>query len=202
MGTRRANSEGNVYQRADGRWEARLGYVDNLTGKHKRVSVYGASQKAARAELKKVRDRIAADAPVRDSKQSVATWLQRWRTTTLAVSDRAATTRSLYATLSRRHLEPEPFGAIALGRLRPTDVEALILELCAKKLSDSTIRSVYVVLRSALDTAVRDGHVARNAAALVQRPAAEQRETVYLEAADVTALLKASEDSRYQRRCA
>jgi integrase len=194
---RRANHEGNVYQRGDGRWEARLSYVDNLTGKRKRVSVYGASQKGARDELKKVRDRIAADAPVRDSKQGVATWLLKWRTTTLAVSDRAPSTRSLYATLCKKHLEPEPFGSITLDRLRPTDIEALILTLRENGLSDSTIRSVYVVLRAALDAAVRDGHLARNPAALVQRPAVEQRETVFLVADEVTALLRAAQGSRY-----
>jgi integrase len=197
VGTRRANQEGNVYQRADGRWEARLSYVDTLTGKRRRVSVYGDTQKAARAELKKVRDRIADDAPVRDSKQSVGTWMEKWRTTTLEVSDRAPTTRSLYGSLSKKHLEPAPFGAITLDRLRPTDVEALILRLREKGLSDSTIRSVYVVLRAALDAAVRDGHVARNAAALVARPGVQQRETSYLPATDVTALLREAEGSRY-----
>lgn len=197
MGTRRANHAGNVYQRADGRWEARLSYVDSLTGKRRRVSVYGDTQKSARAELKKVRDRIADDAPVRDSKQSLAVWLEKWRTTTLAVSDRAATTRSLYASLSKKHLEPLPFGGIALDRLRPTDIEALILRLREKDLSDSTIRSVYVVLRAALDIAVRDGHLARNPAALVARPGVERHEATHLNTDDVTALLNAAQGSRY-----
>jgi hypothetical protein len=58
--------------------------------------------------------------------------------------------------LCARHLEPAPFGAITLDRLRATDVEALVLALREKGLSASTIRSTYTVLRAALDTAVRD----------------------------------------------
>ena len=40
---------------------------------------------------------------------------------------------------------------IALDRLRPSDIEALILALRLGGLSDSTIRSIYTTLRSALD---------------------------------------------------
>jgi integrase len=40
--------------------------------------------------------------------------------------------------------------------LRPSDVEALIVELRGKKLADSTVRQVYTVLRQPLDVAVRD----------------------------------------------
>jgi integrase len=58
MAKRAANGRGAVRQRADGRWEARLSYVDSATGQRKRVSVYGATQKLALAELDKVQDRL------------------------------------------------------------------------------------------------------------------------------------------------
>lgn len=38
---KRANGEGNVYQRANGTWEARIAYVDAATGQRKRRSFYG-----------------------------------------------------------------------------------------------------------------------------------------------------------------
>lgn len=62
----------------------------------------------------------------RDATRTVAEWLAQWRETTLAVADCKDSTRSLYTTLSRKHLEPAPFGAIQLDRLRPSDIEALI----------------------------------------------------------------------------
>lgn len=208
--TKRANGEGTVRQRASGRWEARITYTDNETGQIKRVSLYGATAKAARAEMKKARDRLDDGAPVKDARRSVGDWLAQWRATTLAASDRKESTRTLYETLSRRHLEPAPFGAISLDKLRPADVEALVLSMRAKTkpaategadpvraLSDSTIRQTYTVLRAGLDGAVRDGLLARNPAAQVRRPGVEQREARHLDGDSVTAVLKAAEASRY-----
>lgn len=212
---KRANGEGNVYQRANGTWEARMTYIDSDTGRRRRVSFYAKTAKAARVEMKKARERVDAGAPVKDASTTVADWLSHWRATTLAVSDRKESTRALYNTLSRQHLEPAPFGATPLDKLRPSDVEALILRLRAKTkpgrpdpdsddepapvraLSDSTIRSTYTVLRAALDGAVRDGLLARNPAAQVRRPGVERTEAHHLDADAVTAVLRAAEPSRY-----
>lgn len=190
---KRANTEGNIRQRADGRWEARLSYVDPVTGRRRSASFYGPTAEAARDKLDKARDRLKIEVPVQDSTTKLADWLAHWRATTLAASNRTESTRVLYANLSRKHLEPEPFGAIRLDKLRPSHVEALILAMRAKTkpgrqvdadtkpepvraLSDSTIRSTYAVLRAVLDGAVRDGLLARNPAALVRRPGVERRE--------------------------
>ena len=94
----------------------------------------------------------------------------------------------LYANLCRCHLEPAPFGAIRLDRLKPSDIDALVLVMRAKTkgdparraLSDSTIRQTYTVLRAGLDGAVRDGLIARNPAAAVTRPAVERIEAKHL----------------------
>ena len=93
---------------------------------------------------------------------------------------------------------------IPLNKLKPSDVEALVLSMRAKTktdgtraLSDSTIRQVYTVLRAGLDGAVRDGLIARNPAAVVKRPGVERREAKHLNDADLTAVLKAAEESRY-----
>jgi integrase len=194
---RRANSQGNVYQRPNGRWEARLRYRDPATGQQKRISVYGRTQKGALAELDKVRDRLNEGQPPRDAITTVAAWLAHWRATTLAASDRKPATRELYSNLSRKHLEAAPFGAIRLDRLRPSDVEKLILDMRDNALSDSTIRSVYTVLRAGLDGAVRDGLLARNPAAAVKRPGVKRIEARHLDRDAVVKLLDAAKESRY-----
>lgn len=207
---KRANGEGNVRQRANGRWEARLTYTDTETGRVERVSLYGPTAKAVRTKMKVARERLEAGAPVKDASRSLADWLAQWRATTLAASDRKESTRALYANLSRRHLEPGPFGAITLDKLRPSDVEALVLSMRAKTkrgttedaeavraLADSTIRQTYTVLRAALDAAVRDGLLARNPAAQVRRPGVERHEARHLDAEAVTLVLKAAAESRY-----
>jgi integrase len=169
--------------------------LDPDTGARRRASFYGPTAKAVRG--KTARERFGAGAPVKDATRTVGDWLAHGRATTLAVSDRKESTRVLYANLCRQHLEPAPFGAIPLDRLRPTNIEALVLSMRAKTLSDSTIRQVYTVLRAGLDGAVRDGLLARNPAALVARPGVPRTEARHLSASDVTAVLRAAQSSRY-----
>jgi len=211
MAKRRSNGEGTLYQRENGTWAGRLTYVDPDTGQRKRVAFYAPTQREVKKKMKDARDRIDEGKPPKDATTTLADWLAHWRATTLAVSDRKESTRVLYDNLSRKHLEPAPFGAIGLDKLRPSDIEKLILDLRAqtrtrgrgddaetvRALSDSTIRSVYTVLRTALDGAVRDGLLARNPAALVKRPGIERADAGYLDASAVTAVLKAAEGSRY-----
>lgn len=134
---------------------------------------------------------------MKDSSATLASWLSDWRTTTLAASGRKDATKELYASLSKSHIETSPIGAIALDKLRPSDVERLILEMRAKGLSPSTIRSTYTVLRSALDGAVRDQLVARNIAAAVTRPGLPRREARHLTADELARVLDAAKGSRY-----
>lgn len=195
--TKRANGEGNVRQRVDGRWEGSVSYVDPATDKRKRAYVYGKTAAEARRELRNVRKRIEDGQPAKDAPDTVASWLKRWRESSLAASDRKATTKSLYGSLSRKHLEGTDIGAKRLDRLKPSDVESLIVELRGNKLADSTVRQVYTVLRQALDVAVRDGLLASNPAAKVKRPGVARQEARYLPAADVARLLDAARGLRY-----
>jgi integrase len=201
----------------DGRHVGYIGavsYADD-EGRLKRHAVYGKTRAEVREKLKKARDRLDAGATVKDSKRTLADWLAHWRATTLAASDRKESTRELYAHLSRRHLEPEPFGAIRLDKLKPSDVEALVLAMRARTksakprhadterkpvraLADSTIRQTYTVLRAALDGAVRDGLLATNPAVVVKRPGIARREAKHASAVDVTMLLKCAEGLRYR----
>jgi site-specific recombinase XerD len=59
-------------------------------------------------------------------------------------------------------------------------VEGWIVGLRAKGLAESTVRSAYTILRAILDTAVRDGALARNPAAAVKRPKVTAKESVFL----------------------
>ena len=197
MARKRSNGEGSIIKRPNGLWQARLSYLDPATGQRKRQSFYGPTAAAARAKLKEARERLDAGAPVKDATRTVGDWLAHWRAITLAASDRKQSTKALYATLCRKHLESAPFGAIRLDRLRPSDVEALVLAMRDKDLSDSTIRQTYTVLRAGLDGAVRDGLLARNPVALVKRPGVERQEARHLDADAVTAVLRAAQGSRY-----
>lgn len=211
--SRNANGTGSMYPwKKDGKqvgWKGAFSYEDE-SGATKRYSAYGRTQKEVKTKLDKARDRLSEGAPVKDSKQTVGEWLAYWRSTGLAASNRKGSTKELYGGLARKHLEPAPFGAVRLDRLKPSDVDALLLSLRQKMktdlrsgnpiraLSDSTIFNIYCVLRAALDGAVRDGLVARNIAAKVDRPNVPKKEAHHISAADLTKLLTAAEGLRYR----
>ncbi|EFV14138.1 tyrosine-type recombinase/integrase [Segniliparus rugosus] len=209
--SKRANGEGTVRQRPNGLWEARLAYLDPKTGQRKRTSFYADTAKAAREKLKNARERLDKGAPPTDAKASVKEWMAHWRATTLQASDRKANTIELYERLSIHHIETGKFGTLTLDKLKPSHIEALIVHLKnagkaqtgddGKKnlvgLAESTVRTTYTVLRSALDTAVRDGLLAENPATKVKRPKVERKEAVHFEAADLAKILKAADSSRY-----
>lgn len=200
--SRNANGEGSVYPwRKNGKpsgYKGALSYKDE-NGKSKRYVCYGRTRKDVKDKLDKARERLNEGAPVRDSKQSVGEWMAYWRTTGLAASNRKDSTKELYRSLSRKHLEPAPFGAIRLDRLKPSDIDAVLLGLRQrdKPLSESTAFNIYCVLRAGLDGAKRDGLIANNPAVKVDRPQVAKREAKHIDAADVAKLLKAAEGLRY-----
>jgi len=195
--TRRANGEGSICQRTDGRWCAAIVADDPVTGKRKRTYFYGKTRTEVRKKLRGAQERAEVGAPVRDASATLGSWLAEWRDTSLAASNRRPTTKVLYATLSRKHLEASELADMPLDKIRPRHIEALVQSLRDKGLADSTVRQVYTILRGALDIAVRDGLLARNPAAALKRPAVERKEAKHLSADEVAALLKAAEGSRY-----
>lgn len=194
---KRSNGEGTFYERPNGTWEGRVSYMDPVTDKRKRVSVYAPTKTECRSKLKAVIQRIEDGQPAKDAAMTVADWLGIWRTTALEASDRRATTKALYAGLSVNHLEVGVIGGKRLDRLKATDIEALVVKLRKDGLSESTVRQVYTVLRGALDIAVRDGLLASNPVAKVRRPKVTRTEAHHLPVSEVQTLLSHARASRY-----
>ncbi|NAZ74942.1 tyrosine-type recombinase/integrase [Kineococcus sp. T13] len=194
--SKRANGEGTLFKRKDGSWQGAVSYIDD-TGARKRWTVYGKTQAEARTKLREARERLDAGHPVKDTAMTVGTWLQQWMSGALVASDRSQSTKDLYTTIARVHLVPT-IGQRRLDQLRPTDVEALIVLKRDQGLAGSTIRTIYTVLRGALDVAVRDGLVKRNVTNAVKRPAVERREATYLSAEQAQELLLAVRGDRIE----
>ena len=193
---KRGNGEGSIFKRANGRWYSALTYRDDF-GEVRRREVSGRTQAEVRAKLRELRERVEAGAPVKDASITMAAWLEDWTTKALPASDRKQATIDLYATIARSHLVPK-LGSLPLDRLRPSDVEALVLAKRRAGLSASSVRTIYAVLRAALDVAVRDGLIQRNPAALVKRPAVERKDAGYLSAQQAEALLEAVRGDRLE----
>ncbi len=210
--TKRHHGEGTIRQRSNGRWEARYRYVDPVTGEKCRGSAYGRTSKEARVEMMKALDRIAEGSPVKDSSITVGAWVEHWLATSLVASSRKESTKQLYRVLAP-HLTSGTFAGRRLDRLRPSDVEALVVELRTKNgrrrvghdedgvptftvMSSSTVQRIFVLLRLALDGAVRDGLLARNPARQVKQPSVERVEAHFLTGEETRAVLGDAKKSR------
>jgi len=102
-----------------------------------------------------------------------------------------------YATLLRSQVLTDDIASKPLADLKPSHVEQLAVRMRVKGCSPSTVRQTYTVLRSVLETAVRDELLATNPAARVKRPGVPRTEARYLTIAEVAVLLEAAKDSRY-----
>lgn len=193
---KRANGEGTVYKRPDGTWSGQL-TVRDIAGTIHRPTVYGKTRTEVRAKLAEVRQRVETGAPVRDSTITLALWLSDWVAVALPASDRKQSTIDLYALITRKHLIPV-LGQRQLQALRPSDIEALVLAKRRAGLSSSTVRTIYTVLRAAMDTAVRDGLVRENPAVKIRRPTAQRREAAHLDAHGASQLLLAVQGERLE----
>ena len=79
MAKKRANGEGSIRKRADGRWEGRYtaGYHPE-TGKRIIKNVLGKTQAECKAKLKKAIEESQALDISRANEYTVATWLRTW----------------------------------------------------------------------------------------------------------------------------
>lgn len=180
MARRRGNGDGGVYRRAsDGRWVASVDLGRDGSGRRRRKTLYGATRREVVAKLRDAQQRVEAGAPAADSRVTVGPFLLSWAEHALPATSLKVTTIENYATVTRTHLVPG-LGRLRLDQLAPSHVERLVAAKREAGLSDSTVRLVYTVLRRALDHAVRDGLVRRNAAAAVPRPTVAHREAAVL----------------------
>ncbi len=189
MATRRSNGEASVRMRRDGRWEARLRYTD-ARGEAHRISAYGHTRALAKSALTSKIARIRAGLAAIDSRMPLAEAARRWRTTTLIASGRRQSTKDLYSSRSRLHIETGLLADIRMARLTPSHVEEWIVDSLQHGVAPSSLRTDYAVLRAILETAVRDGIVAKNVAAQVTRPRAPRREALHLTPDQVSRLLQ------------
>jgi integrase len=169
---RRGNNEGSIYQRNDGRWTAVIhdGYRD---GKRHRKSVYGETRKEVQDELTRLLRAQQLGLPVESGRLTIGEWLDQWLKTQEppALKPKAYTA---YESQIRMHLKPA-FGNRPLVKLQPQEVREFMKRKADEGRSAKSIRHYRATLRAALNVAMRDGHVARNVAALAKPPRLEKR---------------------------
>ena len=219
--SRRANGEGTIYQRKDGRWEG-AAYVLTTTGRRARKRVYGRTREEVHAELTAMIGGSHRGLPVSATSQSVADYLTFWLEEVARAKVRPSTFRS-YETFVRLYLIPG-LGKKKLGRLSATDIRVwlnrtrstcqccaqgqdaarppeqrkccAIGQCCGRLISARTAQYLHGILRAALQHAVREDLLPRNVARQVQVSAGDRPEIEPLDVDDAKKLLTAAHDDR------
>jgi integrase len=169
--SRRGKNEGSIYQREDGRWVSVIsdGYQN---GKRRRKSIYGATRKEVQEELTRALRSQQLGLPAESGRLTVGAWLKQW----LKQQEPPATrpkTYTAYEDHVRLHLIPA-FENKPLVKLQPQDVREFMLERAQAGYGPKSIRHYRATLRTALNVAMGDGLIARNAAALAKPPRLEK----------------------------
>ncbi len=108
-GQRRGSGEGAIFQRPDGRWEARLDLGWTPTGR-RRKSVYGKTRREVADKLRTVQNLHDHEQVIGDERLTVERWLTHWSTNILgnrvANATITQTTADHYDDVVRLHLVP------------------------------------------------------------------------------------------------
>ena len=189
---RRSKGSGNIRQRPDGRWEARLDLPEG-SGRP-RKSFYGATRKEVVDKLRAGQAALATNTALPSDRRTVAAFLADWLVTTKP-SVRPST-YDRYESVVRLYLVPG-LGRVVLGRLTPAQVQNFLTAQASAGTGARTVQQCHSVLRAALGQAVRWGEISRNSAALVNAPRATPAERPVLTVAQAQSLLQATQETRW-----
>ena len=177
-----------IRKRPDGRWEGRytIGF-DPKTGKQKRKSVYGATQKEVRQKLTQIQSEIDDGIYIEPSSMKLETWLDIWLKEYTA--NLKPTTFSCYESSVRVHLKPN-LGRFQLSTLAPHIIQHFYNELLNEKhLSPKTIKNINGAFHKALEQAKKLGYIRNNPLDAVILPRVEKKEIKTLEDDDLIRFL-------------
>ena len=189
--SRRARGEGAVIETADGRLRGRV-VIPYPDGRQVTRWVSGRSRAEVSAKLAAIKSEAAAG---QVATETVGGYLARWSSGAHMSDVRPSTARE-YVRHSTQYWTPA-IGDVPLAKLTAAHVERAMAGLKARGLSPRTVRYARTTLRRALSDAIRDGLLARNAAALARPPREEPPELRALTASEVRAVLDATADDRF-----
>ena len=207
MPKRRANGEGNIRKRKDGRWEGRytVGH-DPETGKAIIKNILGKTQAAVKEKLKKaIEENVGIDYG-RAKTYTVGSWLEVWMENYAKVKLRPSTFKTSQGFL-KNHIKPQ-IGSIPLADLTSLDLQRFYKHLLdggrvdrieAKKkpkgLAPKTVRNIHQMICSAYNLAMEQRLVTKNPTQSCALPKVEHKEMKTLTADQLSAFFQEAKDS-------
>lgn len=221
MAKRRANGEGTITKRTDGRYQG-AAYVFRPDGTRLRKFVYGKTRAEVAEKLTAIQEQTRQGIPAATSAMALADYLTYWLAAVAAVRLKPSTLMS-YEVMSNIYIAPA-LGKKKLNRLSPADIRLFLANFkdgclcclrgldvarpeedrtccaigkcCCRRPSARTVQYAHSVLRSALQQAVREELITRNVARIVETPAVPREEVRPLNRTEANMLLKTAKGHR------
>lgn len=199
--TRQPNGRSSIYLGNDGKWHGRVTVGIRDDGKPDRRHVERktrAEVTEAVRELERQRDAKTVRKPGKP--WTVKTWLTHWieNIAPLGVNEN---TMVGYGAAVRKHLIPG-LGAHRLDRLKPEHIETFYAAMQAKGSKPATAHQAHRTFRTALNEAVRRGHLGQNPVRLAKAPRVREDEVEPYSVEEVRRLLRAADKRRNSARWA
>ena len=207
MAKRRANGEGNIRKRSDGRWEGRYtAGRDPETGKTVYKNVLGKTQAEVKAKLKQAIQENTEVDTLTAEKYTVGQWMDVWFENYAKVKVRPSSHQT-YRGYIDNHIKPN-IGNIPLGKLTTLELQKLYKKLLSKGrverieaksqpkgLSPKTVRNIHQVISSAMDFARSQKLIAINPTDGCALPKLEHREMKTLPVEQLASFLREAKES-------
>ena len=207
MSKRRANGEGNLRKRKDGRWEGRYtAGRDPETGKAIYKNVLGKTQAEAKAKLKQAIEEAKGLDAAKVGRYTVGQWMDVWFENYARVKVRPSSHQT-YRGYIHNHIKTN-IGQIPLEKLTSLELQKLYKKLLekgrvdrlesrhqAKGLSPKTVRNIHQIISSAMKLAQEQKLIVGNPAEGCALPRLEHREMQTLPVEQLQSFLGEAKDS-------
>lgn len=207
MAKRRANGEGSIRKRKDGRWEGRYtAGRDPATGKVIYKNVLGKTQAEAKAKLKQAIQESTEVDTIRAEQYTVAQWMDVWFENYAKIKVRPSSHQT-YKGYIENHIKPN-IGSVPLNKLSSLQLQKLYKKLLTggrverieaktqpKGLSPKTVRNINQVISSAMDFAKSQKLITVNPTDGCALPKLEHQEMKTLPVEQLTSFLREARES-------
>ena len=207
MAKKRANGEGSIRKRKDGRWEGRYtaGH-DPETGKAIYKNVLGKTQTEVKEKLKQAIGETQALDITKAGKYTVGEWMEVWFQDYAKIKVRPSSHQT-YQGYIHNHIQPN-MGDIPLEKLTSLDLQKFYKKLLTqgrvdrveakgqpKGLSAKTVRNIHQILSSALKLAQEQRLILTNPAEGCALPRVEHQEMKTLTTVQLASFFREARES-------
>ena len=199
MAKRRANGDGTLRKRDDGRWEGRIVVGTKKNGQTLYKGFTNKSQKEVLSQMNLFKEKLKGATLCEDYRMTLGEWLDKWLNEHMAFSIRESTKQgySRYIEYIKPHLGHKQVSAITTA-----DVQKMYNKLkesgrqrnhptMGHQLSDSMVRSIHMMLHEAMDYAMREHMILKNPTEGTTIPKAAEKEMQILTEVQIQAFMEA-----------